>query len=320
MASESRNWLEMPEEIMGGMILGRLDALEILTNIQRVCTTTWRRICKDDPQMWKMICFEYSFSRVWYTENDSEKLCKQAIDRSSVELIRRICKDPRMWKMIRLDFPPSVSYTDNDFENLTKQAVHRSCGGLIDITLKGFGTDHLLDFISRSSSKLNSLHLSYCYKITGCGLNTTLERLPHLETLKLSNISISAKDIEAIGRNCPHLKYFKLWIPYLSCDGDAHAITNSMPALRRLKLIGSRGDKDGVRAILNGCPHLESLHILNCSYTRLDTNLEKLCRERIKDFKFNRGLDLRDDDALGDYGVSCGSDISAGENFDYYRL
>ncbi|KAJ9565892.1 hypothetical protein OSB04_001858 [Centaurea solstitialis] len=150
---ETRNWVEMPDEIMGGMIFPRLGTLEILKNVEKVCTT-WQRICKDDPEMWKII------------------------------------------------------------------------------------------------------------------------------------VPISAKDIEAIGRNCPHLQSFKIWIPYLSYHGIAPTIANSMPALRHLELIGSRGDNDGVRAILNGCPHLESLHILNCF--RVDPNLIKLCTERIRDFQFSR--------------------------------
>ncbi|KAJ9553887.1 hypothetical protein OSB04_017932 [Centaurea solstitialis] len=166
------------------------------------------------------------------------------------------------------------------------------------------------------SSKLNRLCVTDCYKITGRGLNNALKRLPHLETLELSYIRVSAKDIEAIGRNCPRLKSFKMMTYLMDCHG--------------------------VRAILNSCPNLESLHMLDCFYTRLDENLEKLCRERIKDFKFNRdnipegdedcdmgftvydmndfydgrGMHLSDDDALGDYGVSGGSDISGGDDFD----
>ncbi|KAJ9566047.1 hypothetical protein OSB04_002013 [Centaurea solstitialis] len=66
-------------------------------------------------------------------------------------------------------------------------------------------------------------------------------------------------------------------------DGQLHAIANSMPTFRHLKLVGSTMDTDdGIRAILNDCPHLESLDI------RMACNLEKLCRERIREFKFKR--------------------------------
>ncbi|KAJ9566046.1 hypothetical protein OSB04_002012 [Centaurea solstitialis] len=240
--SETRNWLEMPDEIMGGMILQRLGAVEILNNAQKVCTT-WRRICKD----------------------------------------------PAMWKVIKISHYFHASDSDFVFEKLCKQAVHRSCGELIDISIKHFGTDDLLDYISRCSSKLSRLCLKACYDITGCGLNNALKRLSHLETLELSYTSILVEDIEVIGHNCPLLKSFTLKTNFMYYDGQVHAIANSMPTLRHFKLVGSTMDTDdGIRAILNDCPHLESLEIRMCFCRCLDENLEKLCRERIKEFKFKR--------------------------------
>ncbi|KAJ9566013.1 hypothetical protein OSB04_001979 [Centaurea solstitialis] len=326
-SSETRNWLEMPDEIMGGMILQRLDALEILTNTQKVCMN-WRRICKDDPQMWKKI---------------------------------EICH--------RFD----SFYTDDYIKNLSKQAVHRSHGELMDISLKGFYTDDLPDYISRcvllckkgmpptfgasfvtvprpaihlyvllvtiktklkfcklfnmacyfaayyllllfvgkfsysfthseiccflatliditcahSSSKLNRLCLTGCSNIMDCGLINALERLPHLETLKLSYMSIRAEDINVIGQNCPQLKSFTLKKEFMDADGDVYAIADSMPTLCHLKLVDSTMENDdGIQAILNECPRLESLDLRGCPYLHLDGNLEKLCRERIKDFKY----------------------------------
>ncbi|KAJ9565861.1 hypothetical protein OSB04_001827 [Centaurea solstitialis] len=47
------------------------------------------------------------------------------------------------------------------------------------------------------------------------------------------------------------------------------------------------GEDDEIHAILNGCPHLESLH-MRFSFSALDKKLENLCTERIKDFKFKR--------------------------------
>ncbi|KAJ9565947.1 hypothetical protein OSB04_001913 [Centaurea solstitialis] len=239
MADETRNWLEMPDEIMGGMILQRLNAVEILESAQKVCMN-WRRICKD-PAMWKVIDMDTDFD----TPYDTVKLCKQA--------------------------------------------VHRSRGELIDITLHIDETDELLDHISRCSSKLNRLCLRGCYYITGCGLINAVKMLPHLETLELYDIDCCAEDIEAIGRNCPQLKSFTMKRDFTDRGGDVHAyaIANSMPALRHLTPAGTM-DNDKIRAILNGCPHLESLDLWGCVYLDLDENLEKLCRERIKDFYYVR--------------------------------
>ncbi|KAJ9565951.1 hypothetical protein OSB04_001917 [Centaurea solstitialis] len=90
----------------------------------------------------------------------------------------------------------------------SKQAVHLSCGELIDISLNGFGTDDLLDHISRW--------------------------LPHLETLELSSVDIRKEDIEVIGRTCPLLKSFEMEAMW-GGDVYAHAIAKSMPALPHLR-------------------------------------------------------------------------------------
>ncbi|KAJ9566012.1 hypothetical protein OSB04_001978 [Centaurea solstitialis] len=252
-----RDWLQMPDEIMGGMILQRLGAIDILMNAQKVCRN-WRRICKD-PVMWKIIDMDYSSCRVWYTKKD--------------------------------------------YENLIKQAVHRSCGELIHIRLNYHVTKDLLDFISRRSTKLKSLCLMRCYNITDYGLNNAVKRLPHLETLELSYISIGVEDIEVIGHNCPQLKSFTMKEGlggvygftmkkgFGGVYGHAHAIANSMHALCHLKLFGTMGDDDEIQAILNGCPHHESLH-MRFSFSALDRKLEILCKEQIKDFKFKRNMEL----------------------------
>ncbi|KAJ9566045.1 hypothetical protein OSB04_002011 [Centaurea solstitialis] len=212
---EKRDWLQMPDEIMGGMILQRLDVDDILMSVEKVCRN-WRRICKD-PAMWKIIDSDHKFD----------------------------------------------GWCGGEYEDLIKHAVDRSCGELIDISLGIYGSDHLLDHITRCSSKLNRLCLIGCYAVTSSGL----------------------KDIKVIGRNCPQLKSFKMETMVMDVDIHAHAIANSMPGLRHLKLAGAIGGDDGVQAILNGCPHLESLDLCRCFYLDdLEKDFEKLCRERIKDF------------------------------------
>ncbi|KAI3680981.1 hypothetical protein L6452_35761 [Arctium lappa] len=260
---------------------------------------------------------------------------------------RRICKDPAMWKVIDIHYSSDGWDTDYDIEKLTKQAVHRSCGELIDISLECFGTDDLLDHISRCSSKLKHLRLTNCYSIRGSGLTHAVKNLPHLETLHLFYTSIYPEDIEVIGRNCPHLKSFKMKTEFrqshIECDADALAIASSMPALRHLQLFGSKMTDDGLQVILQGCPHLESLDLRRCFNLKLGGNLGKLCKERIKDFKrpndstedcgFCAGVydfDEFDDMNLSvycdidgfydDHEVSDDSIISADDDEDYYLL
>ncbi|KAJ9566015.1 hypothetical protein OSB04_001981 [Centaurea solstitialis] len=259
---ENRNWLEMPDVIMGGMIFPRLGTLEIIKSVQIVCTT-WRRICKNDPGVWKVI-----------------EISHHTYDRGY------------------------ESYGEDIFANLGKQAVDRSCGQLIDITLVGFDTFDLLDYISQRSRKLTRLCITACFGFKAYDLINALKRLPHLETLKLSYISTEELDIEVVGQSCPQLKSFTLKKEFMDTIDGVQAIAKSMPTLRHLKLVDSTMySDDGFQAILNGCPHLESLDLLGCPYFHLDKNLEKLFRERIKDLKYDIPEEYEDSETefLGDY-------------------
>ncbi|CAI9262586.1 unnamed protein product [Lactuca saligna] len=237
----------------------------------------------------------------------------------------RICKDPAIWKVIDVD-SWDVCHTNYDLEMLTKKAVDLSCGELTDLSIKGFGTDDLLDYMLIRSSKLNSLSLWCCFDITGSGLRRSVKRVPQLEKLHLTSISINIEDIKVIGRNCPQLKSFEMDMTitgsFIKYDDDALAIANNMPELRHLQVFGSKMTNYGFKAILNGCPHLESLDVRWCYKINLDMNLLKECMERIKDFKSSTQnyYDFDDTYSSGysdedDFSVSQDSDIS--EEVDY---
>ncbi|KAI3741557.1 hypothetical protein L1987_59231 [Smallanthus sonchifolius] len=240
---------------------------------------------------------------------------------------RRICKDPAMWKVINMldsvvSWDPDSEY---DLVSLTKQAVYRSCGELIDINLEYFCTDDLLDHISQFSNKLKRLCLSNCCNITSSGLAHAAKKLPHLEELHLYYTDISVEDIEVIGRNCPHLKSFKLNKELsrlrIEFDGDAFAIGSSMPELHHLQLFGNKMTNEGLQAILNGCPRLESLDVRSCFNLNLGAgNLGKLCVERVKDFKHpnestkNCGFNVRSHD-YDDFDDMYSSGYSEADDF-----
>ena len=78
-------------------------------------------------------------------------------------------------------------------------------------------------------------------------------------------------------------------------DGEALAIAKNMPELRHLQLIGNKVTNDGLQAILDGCPHLESLDIRKCFNVTLSGNLGKRCAERIKNLR-------HPNDSTHDYG------------------
>lgn len=204
---------------------------------------------------------------------------------------RKICKDPAMWNVIDVDAWDSC-YSNYNLETLTKKAVDLSCGELIDISIDGFVTDDLIDYMLLRSNKLKSLCLMSCEDITGRRLGRAVKRVPHLEKLHLSytyQSYLTIEDIKLIGQNCPQLKSFSMNQEfegeYEYNDNDALAIAKNMPELRHLQVIGNNMTNIGLETILNGCPHLESLDVRRCFNLNLRGNLEKLCPEWIKDFK-----------------------------------
>ncbi|CAH1454645.1 unnamed protein product [Lactuca virosa] len=196
----------------------------------------------------------------------------------------KICKYPAMWKVINM-----VKRHAKDWglgKALTMELVDLSCGELIDISIDWFGSDELLDHIVQRSRNLKRLCLVNCFGITGGALSLAVERLPQLEELHLLNTRINAQAVEVIGRNCPQLKYFKMSKVFSeSFDDHALAIADNMPELRNLDVSDTELKNDGLEAIVNGCPHLESLDVRMCYNLDLGGSLGKLCQERIKDFK-----------------------------------
>ncbi|KAL3643701.1 hypothetical protein CASFOL_014516 [Castilleja foliolosa] len=133
-----------------------------------------------------------------------------------------------------------------------------------------FGLLSVQKFLQRKiSSHLKSLKLAFGDGITGKGLIKSVSKFPELEELHLSYMPyITARDFEAISKCCSMLKSFKFngtgsRIPNVG-DSYALSIAKNMPNLCYLQLFGNDLSDKGLRAILDGCPHLESLDIRRC--------------------------------------------------------
>ena len=95
-------------------------------------------------------------------------------------------------------------------------------------------------------------------------------------------------------------------------DFGALAIAKNMPKLRHLQLIGNRVTNDGLQAILDGCPHLESLDLRKCFNVTLSGNLGKRCAKQIKNLRHLN-------DSTHDYGLMAGiSDYGPFDDGDYF--
>ncbi|OMO59804.1 hypothetical protein COLO4_34054 [Corchorus olitorius] len=216
-------------------------------------------------------------------------------------LWRSICKDPSMWRFIDMQ-----NTGDRDMpyclEKMCRHAIDRSSGGLVGINIEYFGTDDLLAYIAERASQLRRLQLACCYDISDEGLSEAASKLPLLEELEIHVGNTNKDAIEAVGRCCPLLKTLKynqqgIRNTYFRNDEKALAIAQNMPGLNHIQLIGNCLTNHGLQAILDGCPHLESLDLRKCFHVNLEGDLGKRCAQQIKNLR-------RPNDSTGDYKFS----------------
>jgi hypothetical protein len=126
-------------------------------------------------------------------------------------------------------------------------------------------------------------------------------KLPLLEELSISYCSLSNEALEAVGRCCPHLKSLKFNIRRYAKynDEEAFAIAANMSELRHLQLVGNRLTNDGLQAIFDGCPYLESLDLRRCFNLTPAGDLGRRCAQRIKHLRLP--YDSTDDFECNDY-------------------
>ncbi|KAL8458682.1 hypothetical protein ACS0TY_036257 [Phlomoides rotata] len=245
----SPQWIELPGDVTAN-ILHRLGAVEILQSAQKVCTTWWR-----------------------------------------------VCQDPAMWQVIHITHDGDDRYVQ--IPAVCRRAVDLSQGQLLDLTIKNFGNVELPNYIVDRSSHLKRLTLQDCDDIRPKGLVEAVKKFPHLEELHLISLPlVRPADIINIGISCPMLKSFSYSpkqqvVCYLLRifieDGNkfAEAVAKSMPNLCHLSLVANWMDNEGLEAILDGCPHLESLDLSECFFLDLKQGaLGQRCSEQIKHVKY----------------------------------
>ncbi|KAE7996118.1 hypothetical protein FH972_000866 [Carpinus fangiana] len=210
---------------------------------------------------------------------------------------RKLCNEPSMWLAIDMR-KPGKHWKFPQLEKMCREAVDRSCGQLVDIKVEDFGTDELLRHIADNSSQLKRLGLVRCRGISDGGLSGVAAKLPLLEELSISYCcTVSKEALEAVGRCCPRLKslQFNNWFRVSKqCLEEAFAIAENMSELRCLNLVGTfLLTNDSLQAILDGCPHLESLDLRRCTVLSQAGTLGR-CAEQIKNLRLP-------DDSIDDY-------------------
>ncbi|GLT85711.1 hypothetical protein SLE2022_038910 [Rubroshorea leprosula] len=195
-----------------------------------------------------------------------------------------------MWRSI--DFHDYCYQPFRDLEDMCKRAVDRSKGNLVNINIEHFATDYLLECKTERSSHIRRLRLVSCHWVSDKGLCKAVKKLAFMEELDISYCSSSAAALIVVGRRCLHLKSFKynkqdrcrygFTNMYGSRDNAAKAIAKNMHELRHLHLFGNKLTNCGLEAILDSCPHLESLDLSHCFSVSLQGDLEKRCAKQIK--------------------------------------
>ncbi|XP_058733411.1 putative F-box/LRR-repeat protein 23 [Vicia villosa] len=252
--TEKPNWLELPRDIAIN-ILQRLTTLEIVTSACVVCPLWWN-ICKD-PLIWRTIDMITGITTDMITDPSQSK--------SYFEYLSRL-------------------------EKICCYAVDRSCGHLKDIYIKKFGTNDLLIHIAKSASHLRSIRLEKCYNISTVAFNEVVKNLQFLEELDICHCLNQIPNFyEFIGQSCPLLKSLKFspttYVVEDKYDDVAFAIAKTMPMLRHLTILNNGLTNNGLLAILDGCPLLESLDIRGCVHLDLEGSLKERCKQ-IKELRF----------------------------------
>ncbi|KAI3903579.1 hypothetical protein MKW98_032233 [Papaver atlanticum] len=139
-----------------------------------------------------------------------------------------------------------------------------------------------------------------------------------LEELEICHCfcSFSVDTLKAVGNACHQLKSF-----FSTCDDVALAIAENMPQLRHLHLFGNKMTNVGLRTILDGCLHLESLDLRQCFNLNLEGDLLKSCGDSLVKLRLpNDSTDDYEFDAAIDYhyGDYESEDFDLGYDNDYY--
>lgn len=138
------------------------------------------------------------------------------------------------------------------------------------------------------------MQLLMCRGLSHEGFSETLRKLSLLEELEISqNKQLSNDSLEIVGQCCPllkSLKYCRHPLDKIEMNDAAFAIAKTMPGLHYLEISLDELTNDGVLAILDGCPLLETLDLRACKYVSMRQSVWRRCREQVKDF----GLPLQD--------------------------
>ncbi|GJN39454.1 hypothetical protein PR202_gb28575 [Eleusine coracana subsp. coracana] len=165
-----------------------------------------------------------------------------------------------------------------DLHGMAAAAVRRSAGQCEAFWGEYAGDDRFILYLSERAPMLNSLRFISCYDVCEEAFMEAMRKFPLLEELELSiSPNVYGEAYGVVGESCPHLKRFRLSKNcFISIEGggfdkneEARGIAK-MHELRSLQLFNCELTDTGLAAILDGCPHLDSLDIRQCFNVTMD--------------------------------------------------
>ncbi|PAN33998.1 hypothetical protein PAHAL_6G062800 [Panicum hallii] len=197
--------------------------------------------------------------------------------------------DPALWR--RIDMGTEVLPFSSGGRAAAHAAMDRAAGECE--AFSGPCDNHLLFCLVRRAPSLKVLHVKHLYAQNKV-LNSVLNRLPLLEDIEISPSFASTPSenlLQSVCKDCPRLKKLRLncseSFDFHNGNGVALEIIHGgiapMHDLRSIELLHCDLTTQGLRAILDNCPLLETLHITGFLVGgKIDEKLRRKCA-RVKD-------------------------------------
>ncbi|XP_039853257.1 putative F-box/LRR-repeat protein 9 [Panicum virgatum] len=281
----TRDWSELPLDALASVFV-KLGAIEILMGAGLVCRS-WLHAAKL-PDLWRSV-----------------DMARHKVVDNIVDIFGASPVDPKINRVV--------------LRAMARFAVDRSRGQLEVFVAKRFVTDQLLEYIGDRSPALKAVGLVSCAGVSNEGFTQLVARCPLLEDLMLVLCPrIGGRDVyEATGRACPQLRRFRLrtrefcFAADRYSDGEALGVA-AMHGLRTLALYGSDVTNDELAAVLDGCPHLESLDLSEYFNIVADDALRARCAG-IKSLVLPLRREVDDE---YEYETLCSRDVDFGGDSD----
>uniref|UniRef100_A0ACD5XEH4 Uncharacterized protein n=1 Tax=Avena sativa TaxID=4498 RepID=A0ACD5XEH4_AVESA len=182
--------------------------------------------------------------------------------------------EPHLWRRIHMPL-----HSEAYLLGMAREAVLRSKGLCEAFFGECAADDDFLLYLGTQAPSLKSLRLIKCYDVSTKGFIKAIKKFPQLEELELDLCTdvYGMRVFNTVGRACQQLKRLKLTHHnFYNLRGrgfrkDAEALgIATMTELRSLEMFGNNVTNKGLIAILDSCPHLESLDIRRCFNVNID--------------------------------------------------